>query len=232
MRDSPVSSDGIPSCETITEIRGLLVSWYSESGRTFPWRNPGASEYERIIAEFLLQRTRASTVASHLAAVLVSAPDWHYLAQIPQDRLESLLRPFGLWRNRARTLHALADRMVSQRGRVPKTLDEVAQLPGAGQYLARAMLLIAYGVPGALLDSNMARVLERRFGPRQLSDIRYDPRLQAVASAMTACDRSLDVNFAILDLAADVCKSNKPICSVCPIRCGCPYPNIRGMVLK
>jgi A/G-specific adenine glycosylase len=122
--------------------------------------------------------------------------------------------------------------MVSQRGRVPKTLDEVARLPGAGQYLARAMLLIAYGVPGALLDSNMARVLERRFGPRQLSDIRYDPRLQAVASAMTACDRSLDVNFAILDLAADVCKSNKPICSVCPIRRGCPYPNIRGMVLK
>ena len=223
MKRSSSSAGCPPNPDVVAETQRSLVTWYSEHGRTFPWRDAEASQYERIVAEFLLQRTRATTVAIYLPRVLEEASDWRQLAQLPQDRLESALRPMGLWRNRARTLHALAEEMVQRRGRVPKTLTAVLQLPGAGQYLARAMLLIAHGTPGALLDTNMDRMLERHFGPRKLSDIRDDPWLQKVAAALTTCERSLDVNYAILDLAAVVCKSSKPTCRVCPISRGCLY---------
>ena len=44
--------------------------------------------------------------------------------------------------------------------------------------VANAILLVCHEQPEPLLDSNMARVIERVFGPRKLADIRYDPYLQ------------------------------------------------------
>jgi A/G-specific adenine glycosylase len=68
----------------------------------------------------------------------------------------------------------------------------------------------------------VARVLERFYGPRLLSDIRFDPYLQEVAHRVVACPAAKETNWAILDLAALVCKT-RPNCGVCPLRNRCRY---------
>jgi len=81
--------------------------------------------------------------------------------------------------------------------------------------------MFVHGHPEALLDTNMSRVLERYFGPRELADIRYDPYLQALARRFVAHGSGREVNWAILDLGATVCKPRTPTCEVCPMARGC-----------
>ena len=92
-----------------------------------------------------------------------------------------------------------------------------------GQYVARAILLFCHGQPEPLLDTNMARVLERYFGPRQLADIRHDPYLQELSRRVVAAGDPVVINWAILDLGAMVCKPRTPECNACPLKRGCQF---------
>ena len=75
----------------------------------------------------------------------------------------------------------------------------------------------------ALLDGNMARVIERVFEPRRLVDIRYDSRLQALARIMVRSSDPARVNWAILDVAARNCLPRVPRCEPCPLMRRCNY---------
>lgn len=120
-------------------------------------------------------------------------------------------------------MRALAREMATGRGRFPRHREEIERLPGVGQYVANAILLFCYDQPEPLLDTNMARVLERVYEPRRLVDIRYDPYLQALARRIVHCKRSRDINWAILDLAALVCVIRTPRCELCPLSTLCSY---------
>ena len=89
--------------------------------------------------------------------------------------------------------------------------------------MANAIEAVCFGRPRPFLDGNMARVQERCFGPRKLADIRYDPYLQTLAQKVVKKPRSLEVNWAVLDLGALVCVKNKPNCAECPIASICDY---------
>jgi A/G-specific adenine glycosylase len=213
----------IPSSKQASAFRKRLLGWFSQHGRTFPWRRSGAPIYDQVIAELLLQRTRAETVASRLPTLLSLTPDWSILASTPEKEMEIALKPLGLWRRRASSLRRLAVEVSGAGGALPKTREALEQLPGVGQYMASAILVIQDVQPAPYLDTNMARVLERHFGPRDLSDIRYDPALQRVAHKVTNSRHTRAINWAILDFSAIVCKLRNPTCPSCPVRRTCDY---------
>jgi A/G-specific adenine glycosylase len=147
------------------------LRWYDEKGRDFPWRGEGADLYRVILAELLLQRTRAETVAAFYDQFTLRFPSWQSLAESTVEEIGQLLKPIGLWRRRAVSLLALATEMAARGGDFPATRTDVKALPGVGQYIANSILLFSAGRAEPLLDVNMARVLERLFGPRRLVDI-------------------------------------------------------------
>lgn len=213
----------LPDIQKLSALRERLLTWYADAGRSFRWRRSSASSYEVVIAELLLQRTRAETVERFLDAFLVDFPSWKQLASADLHDLEAVLRPIGLWRRRARVLSDLAKLMGEQGGQFPNDREALEALPGIGQYVASAVLLFCFGASEPLLDTNMSRVLERVFGHRELADIRYDPWLQALARNVVNDPKSMEINWAILDLAAMVCKPRIPICDKCPLFDICLY---------
>lgn len=213
----------VPNSKQLQAFRKRLLSWFERHGRRYHWREPGTTLYEQVVSELLLQRTRAEAVATHLPAVLTVAPGWQELANAKVEELARTLKPLGLWQRRTSSLQQLAAAVTGLGGALPATRVELEQLPGVGQYMASAILVIHGAAPAPYLDVNMARVLERHYGPRRLADIRYDPELQRVAHRVTSCRRSQLVNWAILDLAALVCKLGKPNCTACPLKRSCDY---------
>ena len=203
-------------------FRRDIVAWFREHGRHFPWRNKSANLYQKIIAEILLQRTQAGTAARFLTKFLSKYPSWKKLAQATEEELMEYLKPIGLWRQRASSLKRLASEMEKRSGRFPTRREEIEALPGIGQYIANAVLLFRYGEPQPLLDSNMARLLERYFGPRKLADIRDDPYLQQLSRKILQEGNPVELNWAMLDHAALVCIKN-PRCYKCPLREECLY---------
>jgi len=182
-----------------------------------------ATLYQRILAEVLLQRTQADTVSRFLPNFVDRFPNWSSLAAAKPVEIENLIKPIGLWQRRARSLSALAIEMVSRNGRFPASRVEIEKLPGVGQYIANSILLFAHNRAEPLLDVNMARVVERLTRPRDLVDIRYDPHLQRESRRIVRGERAVMINWAILDLAALVCKPREPLCPACPLQRWCQH---------
>ena len=225
MKRSQHDSDlNIPSEERIDSFRQHIRQWFREYGRHFPWRNKSATIYQRIIAEILLQRTQAGTAARFLPRFLAEYPSWKRLDEATEEELMEYLKPIGLWRQRALALKKLASEMEKRSGRFPSEREEIEALPGIGQYIANAVLLFKHGDRQPLLDVNMARLLERYFGPRKLVDIRYDPYLQHLSRKVLQKGDPVELNWAILDHAALICRKN-PRCLDCPLRQECLYFN-------
>jgi A/G-specific adenine glycosylase len=113
--------------------------------------------------------------------------------------------------------------MANRGGVFPADRHGLEALPTVGQYVANAILLFAHGQPQPLIDANMARVIERAFVPRKLADIRYDRDLQALAYALVKSPRPIEINWAILDVAARYCRSKEPSRTECPLQPRCNY---------
>lgn len=207
----------------LTRLKADLLQWAEQDGRVFPWRLPGASTYERIVVEVLLQRTTASAVGSFYPAFVDRFPSWETLAAASTDELEIFLKPLGLWRRRAASLLGLARYAAAVSGEFPRGAASHAEIPAVGQYVSNAISMFQHGLRTPLLDVNMARVIERFVRPRRLADIRYDPWLQAAAHWLVRGETPERVNWAVLDFAALVCKARTPLCRSCPVSSRCRY---------
>ncbi|MFC0774274.1 hypothetical protein [Terrimonas alba] len=200
-----------------------ILTWYALNGRKFPWRRKGLTHYQYVIAETLLQRTKAETIANFYVSFLKDFPNWKSLADANIQKLEEYLKPVGLYRQRSKRLMGLALEMVKRNNKLPEQREELETIPFMGQYIANAVELMIFNQPSPLVDVNMARVLERFFGPRKLSDIRHDPYLQSLSRKIVNHVDTKKMNWAILDFAALICKARKPQCIVCPLSKHCLY---------
>jgi A/G-specific adenine glycosylase len=218
-----------PSTALLARTRRKLLGWFRRNGRGFSWREAKDDGYVHIVTEVLLQRTRAEVVAAFLPSFFERFPSWVSIAHARRDVLERRLVPLGLWRRRALSLSGLARQLSEHNWRWPSTRLELERMPAVGQYVASAVLLFVYRRPEPLLDTNMARVLERVFGQRVRADIRYDGWLQGLSRRLVNSRVPRSVNWAVLDLAALVCRPREPLCGCCPIADDCKaYRDQRG----
>lgn len=183
----------------IKQFQKDILKWYKKHGRKFPWRNKSATNYQRIISEVLLQRTRAETIAKFHPKFIKKYPSWKKLAKASVKQLEKDLKPIGLYKQRSVRLHAFTKEMAKRNGRFPSRREDIDKIPFVGQYIGNAIELFVFDRPRPLLDVNMARVLEKHFGIRKLSDMRYDPYLQELAGEVVKHKNSKEINWAILD---------------------------------
>jgi A/G-specific adenine glycosylase len=194
-----------------------LEAWYAESGRTFPWRS-WRDPYRVTVTEVLLQRTRAAVAERFLRTFFEKYASWAELARAPQDELEAVLRPIGLHRRRAQTLRALAATSID------RTALTIEGEPGVGQYVARAIRVSIRGERLAMVDTNFVRLVHRIFDGPWRADYRWDPRLQGIArTVVDSAKDARNVNWAVLDFGALVCRPRNPLCNSCPLSDGCAY---------
>lgn len=212
-----------PTPKNINHFQETILLWYNEHGRHFPWRNKRLTHYQLVIAETLLQRTKAETVSKFYKQFIKDFPNWDALANADTAAIEKYLIPIGLYRQRSKRLKSLAIEMVKRKGKLPRDRADLESIPFMGQYIANAVELVIFNEPSPLVDVNMARVLERYFGERKMADIRYDPYLQQLSYKVVNHKNTREINWAILDFAAMICKAKKPMHDICPLKKHCSY---------
>lgn len=204
------------------EIAQKLAAWFQVEGRRFPWRQELPGGWKLLFTEMLLQQTQADRVASFQEGFFHRYPTLESIAREDEERLAMFLAPLGLQNRRARSMRKLAKTLLDRDGKVPRSGAGLLELPGVGPYVANAYSSIEHGEALPALDVNMARILERLFGPRQLVDIRYDPHLEAVSNLVIRVAEDPKVmNWAMLDLGALYCTARNPKCEQCPLRSCC-----------
>jgi A/G-specific adenine glycosylase len=214
---------GAVNAEAYRTLRRLLLRWYGRHGREFPWRSSTATEYVQIVSEVLVQRTRAPVVAEAMPGFVSRYPSWSALGGASLSSVEKELRPLGLWRRRAKALTELGAAMEQLGGKFPESRVEIDALPAVGMYVGNAIELFVHGRAMPLLDVNMARVLRRVFGLASRADVRADRTLRVLAEGLVGCRKPREVNWAVLDLGALVCRPSDPDCGKCPLRNHCRF---------
>jgi A/G-specific adenine glycosylase len=216
----PVSVLKIPGTE-IPKLRRRLLAWFANRKRDLPWRRTG-DPYRIWISEIMLQQTRVAAVIPYYEQFVAKFPTLRSLARARTETVLGRWAGLGYYR-RARNLH-LAAKEISARhgGRFPRSYEAALALPGIGRYTAAAVLSIAYGVPLAVLDGNVARVLARLGAVR--GDLRAPARwreLERSAQKLLARQAAGDWNQAMMELGAMVCTPKSPRCGECPAAAWC-----------
>jgi A/G-specific adenine glycosylase len=207
------------------DLQRRLLRWHASNCRDYPWRRTD-DPYAVLVAEKLLQQTAARQVTiAAFEEFMRRYPSVEDLAEARVDDLERIFAPLGL-RYRAAELKALAAALVEWHGgKVPADLRLLKDLPGVGDYAARAVLSFAYRRDAAVVDTNVARFLYRVFeipGPLPANPARKKHLLD-LAQAICPLGRSRQFNLAVLDLCALVCTPARPKCPSCPVQPLCAY---------
>jgi len=210
--------------EKATWFRRRLRFWFKKNHRNFPWRETTRTPYEVLVAEIMLRQTKADTVARFYPEFLKKYPDFTHLAKADITSLQKIIKPLGLWRQKAPVFLAIAKSVSGDNSQLPSTREELESFSHIGQYISSVILTTFHGKAEPFIDVNTARVVDRFFGPRKLVDVRYDPYLKAVSSFIVKNpSESLSLNWAILDFAALICKAPIPTCSICPMQSRCLF---------
>jgi A/G-specific adenine glycosylase len=204
----------------IVSFRKTLLQWGRTNRRAFPWRTE-SDPFRVLVAELLLQRSRATTVAKVYETLFSRWPDAASLARANRRSVEAVVRPLGLTA-RSRTLKRLAQRVLELEG-VPASIDELMELPGVGRYVATATCVVAFNVRAGVVDGVTARVYRRYFGASSDLSPSLDAGLWSIVAEVTPRQYVREWNWAVLDLASAICLPKIPRCNSCPLVQRCAF---------
>jgi len=213
----------IPSIEDVRILRAKILRWFNRNGRSYPWRET-CDPFRVLIAEMMLRRTKADQVKKVYERLFTEYSDIGAMANAQNKKLERILYPLGLkWRLPSFGLVARELRKKYQY-QVPETKEELTTLPGVGEYVAGAVLSIAYGKKEWIVDSNIVRLFRRYFGIKTSKEGRRDKHVIEIAKIYASGRKPRKANLGILDFTALICIPRRPHCEKCPVnrKCRCP----------
>lgn len=196
-------------------FRRALGAWYDACARDLPWRRT-LDPYRVWISEIMLQQTRVAAVIPYYERFLARFPDAATLAAADDDALLSAWAGLGYY-SRARNVRAAAQ-TVTRLGAFPQSYEEILALPGIGPYTAAAIASICFGIPKAVLDGNVMRVICRLTADdADILSSRTRERMQESAQILLDSASPARHNQAVMELGATVCIPRDPKCKICPV---------------
>ena len=133
-----------------------LDTWYTDFGRTLPWR--GIDDPYRIwLSEIILQQTRIEQGRDYYHRFVEAFPTVSDLAAASEEQVLRLWQGLGYY-SRARNLHAAAQSIMNEcNGVFPSDYEGVLKLKGVGRYTAAAIASFAFRLPHPVIDGNALR---------------------------------------------------------------------------
>jgi A/G-specific adenine glycosylase len=198
-----------------------ILNWYKKNGRNLPWRAT-TNPYRILLSEIMAQQTQVSRVVLFYSAWLKKFPTLSTLAGAAKA---DVLREWsGLgYNSRALRLHGLAKQVAeTSSGRLPRTIEELLDLPGVGKYTAHAIACFAFGAAVPVVDVNVRRIFSRVFWKaRFASDMRPEKKIWELAETNLPRKNAAEWNQALMDIGALVCTARNPHCGSCPVNSLC-----------
>ena len=203
------------------EVQRALLAFYRKHGRDLPWRRT-SDPYAIWVSEIMLQQTQVQTVVPRFAEFLRQFPTVAALAAADERTVCEAWAGLGYYR-RARNLHKAARVVVSELGgEIPTSEAELRKLPGIGAYTAAAIASIAFAAKAAAVDGNLVRVLSRVFAlPGRADEPALVSAVREQAQFLVDCQHPGDINQALMDIGATLCRPDDPACPACPVRQAC-----------
>lgn len=193
----------------------LLIKWYLANKRDLPWRHE-TDPYKIWLSEIILQQTQVAQGLHYYLRFTEKYPRVGDLAAAPEDEVLKQWQGLGYY-SRARNLHSTAKEIVLKHGGAfPKNYADIRSLKGIGDYTAAAITSFAWGLPHAVVDGNVYRLLARLFGlETPIDSVGGKKEFQQLADVLLDCKQAALHNQAVMEFGALYCRPKNPDCANC-----------------
>jgi endonuclease-3 len=200
------------------KVRKILQKIYPEVETQLLHRNP----FELLVATILSAQCTDKQVNQVTPVLFARFQTPAEFARAPLRTIEQLIRPTGFFHNKAKNIKGCAKVLLEKhKGKIPRTLAELVKLPGVGRKTANVVLGTAFGIPGIVVDTHVARISNRLGFSASKDPVKIEQDL------MNLIPRRDWNNFCLrlIFFGRSICTARKPKCPACPLDKLCPWPH-------
>ncbi len=191
------------------KFQKLVWNYYKKQGRhDLPWRKTH-DPYKILVSEVMLQQTQVERVIPFYKAFLKKFPTIKALAAAPLAEILKSWQGLG-YNRRAKMLHMAAREVVgTYKGKFPRSVTELQELPGVGPYTARAVATFAYGQNAVFIETNIRTAVTDYFFKKNdvVDDKEILKILSKIASKEIGDESPREWNWALMDYGASLKRS-------------------------
>lgn len=213
----PSSKKLLSRTDRIAAILPLLKRAYPDAKCSLNFKTP----LQLLVATILSAQStdeRVNIVTKDLFKKYKSPADY---CNVPAEQLEQDIRSTGFYRNKTRSLRGMAQAILDRHGgKVPRTMDELVELPGVGRKTANVVLGNAFDTHvGVVVDTHVTRLANRLDLTDHASDaVKIEQDLMKI---VPPGDWTL-FSHLLIHHGRAICTARKPKCEQCPLLPHCP----------
>jgi endonuclease III len=211
---------------------GALPQWTTaqieEAFRRFKAANPEPktelqhiNPFTLLVAVVLSAQATDAGVNKATPALFALADTPEEMAALGEDRVRDLIKTIGLFRNKARNVVVLSQKLIAEHGgQVPRSREALEALPGVGRKTANVVLNVAFGEPTIAVDTHIFRVGNRTGLATGKTPFDVETKLEQVVPAQY----KLHAHHWLILHGRYTCVARKPMCEKCIINDLCQWP--------
>lgn len=174
----------------------------------------GESPFRVLVSCILSLRTKDETTYPATERLFARAKDPAGMLRLREATIAKLIYPVGFYRRKAAQIRAIS-RILLERygGAVPRTIEELLELPGVGRKTANLTVTLGYGLPGICVDVHVHRITNRLGWLRTKHPDETEMRLREILPKRWW----IPINETLVRHGQQVCAPVSPRCSICPV---------------
>lgn len=178
------------------------------------------SPFQLLVATILSAQTTDKKVNEVTETLFRDYPDLDAFLNLSVDELEERIKQIGLYRSKAKNLIMMCNQLKEKfNGEVPRTMEEITSLAGAGRKTANVVLSNAFGVPSIAVDTHVFRVSNRLGMADSNNVLEVEKQLQ---KELPKREWSLAHHLLIFH-GRRCCVARNPKCVMCDLTNYCKY---------
>jgi len=201
--------------QRLERIYSILSKRYPDAGPRLIFSNA----LELLVASILAAQCtddRVNKVTESLFRRYKTAADW---ANVPVEVLEQQIITIPMCRRKARQIQQCCRTLVEKHnGEVPANIEALTALKGVGRKTANLVLGNAFGIPGIVVDTHVARI-SSRLGLTANTD---RDKIEQDLMKILPKERWTHLSHLFTFFGREVCRAKKPACAECPVSELCP----------
>lgn len=175
--------------------------------------------FKTLITCVLSQRTRDENTEKASRNLFRIAKTPKQILKLPDKKLQQLIKPSGFYRQKAKRIKQIS-KIILEKGKVPKTKEELLGLPGVGFKTADVVLMYGYGMPSIPVDTHVNQISKR------LGLVDQNAGVEGVRLKLESIlpkNKWYLINHGFVRFGQEICLPRNPKCDVCFLLKICPF---------
>jgi len=177
--------------------------------------------FKILISTILSQRTRDENTERAASNLFSKADSPEKILKLSTKQLQKLIRSSGPFRQKAKRIKEVSKIIIEKyKGKVPKTREELIQLPGVGFKTVDVVLMYGHCIPSIAIDTHCNRI------PKRIGLVDEKANLEEVKQTLESLIPKKDwyiVNMGLVQFGREICRPINPKCEICPMSKYCDF---------